>query len=456
MEGLVEVGDNFKVLPNLAEKWDISADGLTYTFTLKNTKWSDGVPVKAKDFVFSWKRVLTKKSNAPYSSYLYPVKNAKNYFDGKISDFNQVGVKAVNDNTLVISLEKPVPYFIYVLTFWPTYPLREDHFTKFGKKAFAPSNFIGTGPYVLKEKTAQKVVLEKNKNFWGEAPKVDKIEMYYLATREAERMYFKNGNSDVLVKATNEDILELKKFGRLESFYVPQISFLEFNFKSPFFNNINLRKAFAHGFDRADLVRKLGNGKPTKFLVPSEMSALSSQNGIEFNSQNANRFYVLTSDIAKGKVVELCTAGSKKTAEAIIETLKLNKSWNIEYKLTMASTEQIATFKKQNKCDFYYSWWIADYPDPENFLAMFSSEYNGSITNYRSTKFDDYLKIGVGTLAKTDREKFYSMAEKTLLEEDVAIVPMYFSKEAMMLSKKIKNFYYAPLGYLYLKYAEVN
>jgi len=126
MDGLVAIEPDLKVTPQLAESWKVSADHKTYTFKLrKGVVWSDGVPLVAQQFVDSWKRLLTRSTGASYAYFLYDLVGAEDFHKGKITDFTQVGVKALDDQTLQVKLSHPTPYWIYIPTFWVTFPMRK-------------------------------------------------------------------------------------------------------------------------------------------------------------------------------------------------------------------------------------------------------------------------------------------------------------------------------------------
>src|SRR4051794_30637058 len=150
MEGLVTFDSSLNVMPCLAESWKISPNGKTYTFKLRHdVKWSDGVPLKAKDFVYSWKRLISPVTAASYAYFLFDIEGAEWYYKGIVKDFNAVGIKAPDDYTLVIKLARPVAHWIYIPSFWVTFPLRQDIVEKYGEAWTKPGRMVTLGPFTL-------------------------------------------------------------------------------------------------------------------------------------------------------------------------------------------------------------------------------------------------------------------------------------------------------------------
>ena len=187
LEGLMT--ENPKTLepePGVAKSWVISEDRKTYTFTLReDAKWSNGDSVTAEDFVWSWNRVLTPSLGSQYTDMLYYVEGAKDYYEGKIDDFSQVGVKAIDQNTLEVVLNNPTPFFLGLLSHYSTWPVHKETVLKHGTiddrngQWTRPGNFVCNGPFQLKEwELNNKIVVEKNPHYW-DASRVQSNEMHF-------------------------------------------------------------------------------------------------------------------------------------------------------------------------------------------------------------------------------------------------------------------------------------
>ncbi len=169
MEGLVGLDENLKAVPALAQSWKVSKDGKTYTFKLRpDIQWSDGVPVKAKDFVFSWKRLLQPLTAASYAYLLFDVEGAEEFNRGKLQDFSKVGIKAIDDLTFEVKLKHPVAYWHYIPSFWVTFPLREDIVAKYGSRWDTPGRMVTVGPFTLESHDIEsKIVPKANPKYYG-------------------------------------------------------------------------------------------------------------------------------------------------------------------------------------------------------------------------------------------------------------------------------------------------
>ena len=150
MEGLVAFDSSLKVVPALAKSWKVTEKGTRYTFQIrKNVKWSDGVELKAQDFVYSWKRLLSPVTAASYAYFLFDIVGAREFHSGKMTDFSKVGIKALNDHTFTVKLKYPVAYWKYIPSFWVTFPLRKDIVEKFGTAWAKPGAMQTVGPFTL-------------------------------------------------------------------------------------------------------------------------------------------------------------------------------------------------------------------------------------------------------------------------------------------------------------------
>ncbi|NDD92326.1 peptide ABC transporter substrate-binding protein [bacterium] len=231
MEGLVEVAPNLKLENRLAERFSISPDGRTYTFYLrKGVKWQDGVPLRAADFVYSWKRLLSPLTAASYAYLLFDIQGAKDFYEGKLKDFSKVGIKAIDDRTFEVKLQRPMAHWIYIPTFWVTFPLREDVVAKHGASWTAPGKMITLGPYTLESRELDsKIVLRANANYWGKRGNVQKVIGQIVSDDQTALTLFETGNLDFMGEIP---LLELSRVSSRPEFRVfPYLktSYLGFN-----------------------------------------------------------------------------------------------------------------------------------------------------------------------------------------------------------------------------------
>lgn len=245
--------------PGMAEKWELSPDGLRWTFHLRDAKWSDGKSVTAHDFVYAWTRVLNPATPTDYSHLLYVVKGAEAYHRKKTSDPSTVGVKAQDDRTLVVDLEHPTPYFPQLCAFYVAAPVRKDVLEKHKEAWTQPENHVGNGPYRLKSKAAnESIVVEKSPTYWN-AAKVRQPRVKFLPIENAATAWslYKEGSIDVVTTLPLEQIEEIQKRPdyRGASYYATY--YYSFNTTDPVLKDKRVRKALALAVDRALITTKI-------------------------------------------------------------------------------------------------------------------------------------------------------------------------------------------------------
>ena len=283
--------------PGVAERWDISADRQSYTFYLrKNALWSDGHPVTAQDFVYSWSRVLEPKTASRYASQLYPIVNAEEFNQGKIKDAGQLGVRALDEYTLQVRLREPVPYFMYLTSFFTLYPVPRWVVEMHGDHWTDPEFIAGNGPFRLVEhRTHDRIVLVRNPLYWNaRGVRLDRIIAYPIDDNYTAANLYKSGEVDWLVSNSipAEYVPYMK--GRYRDFHShPFLSsyFYLFNLTRPPLNNPLVRRALSMALDRRAITDELlrGGQIPGAHFVPAGFPDYHSPPGPEFNPQEGRR-----------------------------------------------------------------------------------------------------------------------------------------------------------------------
>jgi len=476
-EGLTTYDKESKVVAGTAEKWDVSADGTVYTFHLrKDAKWSDGKDVTAKDFVYSWRRAVDPKTAADYAYYLYFVKNGEAINGGKAA-IDTLGVKAIDDKTLEVTLESAIPFFNEIVAFPTLVPLREDLVsTNLQKWSLDTKTYIGNGPYVLTSwEHDSKLTFEKNDNYWGKSTiKAPKLEWLLMSDENAILGAFKNGQVSLARAIPTDEFAAEKAAGTLH--ILPQLGtyYLDLlNTKAPF-DNVKVRRAISLAIDRNYIVEKVTKGGqlPASGYVPYGIADVSISP--DFRTTGGEFYSVKPEDLEKniaeakkllaeagypdGKGFPKFTFGintggnHQPIAEAVQQMLKKNLGINAEIQAQEWNVFQQS--RKDGIFNMSRDGWIGDYMDASTFLDMFTSKNGQNHSKYNNPAYDAAIKSARTEGDATKRIKLFHDAEKLLMDE-MGIVPLYFYTDPMEISKDLQDYTVTPLGFVYLQWASI-
>lgn len=468
-EGLTKFVENNTPVSGIAERWDISPDKTKYTFHLrKDAKWSDGKPLTAQDFYYSWKRALDPATNAEFSYLLYSIKNAEKYNidENQEFPFEKVGITVLDKHTLEVQLETPIPYFLQ-LTALPTFvPLREDLITKYGDKwALSPESYIGNGPFKITEwKKKDMIKLIRNEHYYNKDQiKLDGIEISFLPEESTMLAAFKAGELDVIDTVPLEEISHLKNNPEFKVFPLIGTYYYSFNVKKLPFDKAKVRKAFNLAIDREDIVTKVRKtGSPASTFVSPGVS--DAEPGSDFRKVGG-LFFPTKAQPEEAKKL-LAEAGfpegldfppvtlifsakneHKIVAEAVQEMLKTNLGID---NITLVNQE--GKVFMQNKLSGNHqislSCWITDVIDPITFLEIYTTKNGNNDTQWSNTEYDQLIKKARFSSNEQKRVQLLHQAEK-LLMDDAVIMPLFHFTENCMIKSYVKNLYKSPLGYTY-------
>lgn len=462
-EGLTRMNDQTgQAEPGMAEKWDISADGLVYTFHLRDAKWSNGDPVTATDFVNAWKRVLDPKSTtpAPYAYQLYYIKNAQKYNDTKeVTDFNQVGIKAKDDKTLEVTLETPTPYFLGLLSFYTYYPVHKSVESN-PKWATSKDTMIVNGPFTLTDwVTGQSLEVTKNENYYAKDDiKLSKIDFTLVNSGATELLSYKSGELDRAGAPSGEipteqlPVVAKELPDEYQSKGIASIYYYQFNVTEKPFTNAKIRKALAMAINRQPLIDNvtLGGQLPAFGFVPP---GIAGANG-EFRNDVKDSYFTENNDEAKKLLAEglkeegldklppvtlsyNTSEGHKKIALAIGDMWK--KNLGIDVKL---ENQEWAVFI-ENRHHLQYqiarAGWSADYNDPMTFLDMWVTKGGNNDSGYSNPEYDKLIAEAKATSDAKVREEKFAAAEKILVEQDMVIIPLYYYTSNSLVKPYLKG-----------------
>lgn len=451
-EGLLTEGADGKAQAGVAEKWDISADGKTYTFHLRHdAKWSNNTPVTADDFVYAWQRALAPATASDYAFILWPIAGAEDYNKGTSKDPATLGFKALDPYTLEVKLKAATPYFLNVLLHPMAFPLPKAVVSKVGKDWTRPENMVSNGAYVLREwQPQQHVRLDKNP-YYRRSQEIAIDSVYYLPTEDknTELKRFRAGELDITYDIPSDQIGWIKE-NLADAFHnSPYIGtyYYALNLHNPVFKDKpKLRRALALAIDRDILTSKVAQAgeSPAWGWVP-EVEGYTQQNMAEksldktVRLQQAKQLYA-ESGYSADKPLELeilynTSDNNKKLAIAIAamwkQTLGVKTSLrNEEWKVYLSS-------RKQKQFQVIRAGWIGDYNDASTFLSIFKSDVGEMNTSgYQNPEYDRLVKEAENQADNGKRLALLQQAEQVLLT-DMPIIPVYFYTTQHLVNPKI-------------------
>ncbi|MCM3239270.1 peptide ABC transporter substrate-binding protein [Heyndrickxia oleronia] len=460
-EGLFRQDQNNKPILAMAENHEQSEDGLVHTFKIRDAKWSNGDPVTANDFEYAWKRVLKEAGAYNYMFVTVGVKNAQAIIDGKM-DVDQLGVKAVDEKTLEVTLENPNPLLETLLTFGTFLPQNQKFVEEMGDQyALEADKLLSNGPFKLAEwKHEQSWKYVKNPEYWdADTVKLDEINVYVVKDDATGLNLYESKKID-RVTLTAESVDNYKDDKEFKTTTQAGIGFLRFNLNHPVLGNENIRKAVNLAIDKQGLTDiALNNGAvPLYGIVPGEY----------YFSPDNKDFRELNGDLLKGSLDEAKkywekglketgvkevkvainladTDSSKKMAEFIQSQLETNLP-GFKLEIKAVPFEQRLEIEKSIKYDISLSTWGPDYSDPMTYLDMWIT---GSSSNREDYSRKDYDALVEKARLETDLSKRYEMLlqlEKMLIDEDAAIAPLYQTGQAILIHSNVKDLIEHPSG----------
>lgn len=435
-EGLTTRDASGKVIPGMAESWDISPDGITYTFHLRpGIKWSDGRPLTAPDFVNSWERTLNPATASEYSYQLYYLKNGEAYGTGKLKDFSQVGVKAPDDRTVVVTLAHPTAYFLELTSFQTLVPLPLDTIKKYGTNWIKPGHMISNGPYVLKEWRLNDYILVEANPYYYRPVRVHRIKVLPTNNPTACFNLFWSRKTDLILDTRSIPstlVADIKDQLYFHGNPFGATSFIRFNVKRKPFDDVRVRKALALGLDKDDIVTKITRcGEPVADnLVPPGNPGYTPPKGLAYDPAAARKL-LADAGYPNGQGfpdVDLLYAarGSGPAVATEIQAL-----WRRDLGITsihLRQQEWKVYLNSQELMDYGISLsaWIGDYNDPQTFIDMFVTDGGNNQTGWSDPQYDQMLATSENTVDPAARFGILHDMEKILVEDQVPIVPVYF------------------------------
>ena len=467
-EGLLRVGKNGEVIPALAEKWE--HQGNVWTFHLRpQARWSNGDPVTTGDFVYSWRRLTDPKTASPYGSYLASayVLNAAEINAGSKSP-DELGVKALDDHTLQVTLSEPNSYLLKQLVHFPVLPVNQKVIEKYGKDWTLPEHFVGNGAFRLSQWVVnEKVVVERNPEYWDNANTVLNKVTFLPLQGFPEVARFRAGEIELGYTTPPELYQQLKKnLGeeQLVTYPLLSTSYFAFNNQQGPFNDVRVRQALNLALDKDIIAGKvLGYGqKPAWTFTPTGAGGYSLQAGeaatwtreqrlaqakklleeAGFNAAHPLQFTLLYSNDATIKKIVIASSAMWK------------KNLGVEATLQGQERKVVLDNISRGQYSVAFARWLADYNDPSTFLNVFRSTSSENSAKYRNPNYDNILHQATAAPTPQQVQQYFQQAEDQLAT-DTPVAPVYYEANATLVKPYVKGIDFTRQGALYDKNAYI-
>ena len=425
-------------IPDLAESWDLSPDGKIYTFHLRtNAVWSTGEPITARDFVYSWLRVLDPDSAAEYAGQLFYLKNGEAYNAGRVKDPSQVGVTALDPHTLRVELIHPTAFFLDLCTYVTLRIVSRQAIEKHGDRWLLIHPVPCSGPYELASwRVNDRIRLRKNPRYWDAAnTKTEIVDLLPCTSANTALNLYETGVADIvwdknLVPVELLDVL-LKR-SDFHSFSYLGTYFIRFNVTRKPFGDPRVRQALALVIDKRRIVERLTKGgeRPASSYTPPWIPGYSSPPGLGFDPDLA-RTLLAQAGFSGGNGFPpfeyLCDTTSRLHEQIAVE---LQDMWLRELGVhaQIRKLEWKTYLRAQGELDYDVSRssWIGDYKDPNTFLDMFMSNNGNNRTGWSDARYDQLVRDANAQVDREERARLLQQAEILLVREASPIVPLYY------------------------------
>lgn len=481
-EGLIKWVDdgegNAKLAPGMAESWDISDDGLVYTFHLReDALWSDGEPVTAHDFEYAWKRLVDAETAADYSYMVDGVLNAPEIIYDGTMEASDLAAVALDDHTFEVTLHTAVPYFVEIAAFPATFPVRKDIIEEHGDQwTFDPETYVGNGPYKMTEWSHNAYILmEKNENYYDyDALVPETIKFALMDDDNAILAAFNAGEIDYTTSGYPVDeIPALLASGQLKVADYVGTYYVCFQTEVFPFDDPLVREAFSLAIDREYITSQISQAGevPAGGFVPAGVYDAEGP-GSNFREVGGD-YYTVPSTGYEANVErarELLAEAGYPDGEGfpIVEYIynthdahraigeALQDMWQTELgvQVTLANQDWGVFLETRKNGDYQFArhGWIADYNDPISFMDMWVTGGGNNDAQYSNPEYDELIRVAKTSADPAVRMKAMHDAEDILMGEAV-VAPIYFYTNPYMVKDELKGWYYTPLGYSFFGYA---
>jgi ABC-type oligopeptide transport system substrate-binding subunit/DNA-binding SARP family transcriptional activator len=443
-EGLVCQDQQQNILPAIAKSWQVSDQGCRYIFHLREgCLWSDGIPLTASDFEYAWKRNMNPVTRSTFASLFYPILNAIAYIEGEVDSPEKVGVKALDDRTLEVLLEKPSAFLLHLLLHEVTYPLPRRTIERYGTYWTEPGNLVNNGAYTLSEKIPGVIyLLSRNPFYNGPFPgNVDRVECMIIEDEnEIVEKYRADQVDTIFLTNCHDSAIERLVFESFKDdlYYSPQAftTFLYFRVDISPMDQLLVRQAFSMAIDRTLLVRGAFDGRflpATGGFVPPGIPGHSPGIGLPYDPQMA-RSLLARAGYPKGQdfpPVILSYLGLKEDKNAVPFLLaSWQKHLGVKVETQLSDFKGIPDNLDQISAHMIKLGWLADYPDPDNLMRVLFHSQEGFFNGpWKNERFDELVVQAARINDQNQRIALYRQADRILVAEEAALLPLAYQRQ---------------------------
>lgn len=453
-EGLVNQGADGKPEPGVAQSWQ-TADNKRYVFKLReNAKWSNGEPVTAYDFVYSWQRLVDPKTLSPFAWFaqMAGIANADEIISGKVP-VQKLGVTAPDSHTLVVQLNKPVPFFVNLLANFSLFPVPQKTIEKYGNDWTKPENLVGNGAFAMQERVVnEKIVLKPNPYYWDHKNTVlTKVTFIPINQESAATKRYLADDIDITESFPKNMYKKLMKDIPDQVYTPDQLStyYYAFNTQKAPLNDVRVRRALSYAIDRQIIAEKvLGTGeKPAYHFTPDvtagfEPVPLAMQKMTQAERNKQAKAWLKEAGYGPKKPLKLTllyntSENHQKIAIAVASMWK--KSLGAQVKLTNQEWKTYIDSRNTGKFDVVRASWVGDYNEASTFLSLLTSTHSGNIAKFTSPGYDKLLKMASEETDAAKRNADYVQAEQ-IIAEQAPIAPIYQYTNGRLIKPWVKGY----------------
>lgn len=453
-EGLVNQGADGKPEPGVAQSWQ-TADNKRYVFKLReNAKWSNGEPVTAYDFVYSWQRLVDPKTLSPFAWFaqMAGIANADGIISGKVP-VQKLGVAAPDSQTLVVQLNKPVPFFVNLLANFSLFPVPQKTVEKYGNDWTKPENVVGNGAFAMQERVVnEKIVLKPNPYYWDHKNTVlTKVTFIPINQESAATKRYLADDIDITESFPKNMYKKLMKDIPGQVYTPDQLGtyYYAFNTQKAPLNDVRVRRALSYAIDRQIIAEKvLGTGeKPAYHFTPDvtagfEPVPLAMQKMTQAERNKQAKEWLKEAGYGPKKPLKLTllyntSENHQKIAIAVASMWK--KSLGAQVKLTNQEWKTYIDSRNTGKFDVVRASWVGDYNEASTFLSLLTSTHSGNIAKFNSTGYDKLLKMASEETDAAKRNADYVQAEQ-IIAEQAPIAPIYQYTNGRLIKPWVKGY----------------